>query len=420
MKIRHAAIVLSSIFALSACGGSSPNASPAGGAMPAAQPAVTAPDHKRKKRKLVPIRITLTMPHKKKRHKRGQNPKYISPDSTQTVITLNTVNGNPPPAGLLKTVTTNLVLGTNCTVTGGVEACIVSGPSVPVGDDNLTFTAGDGTNTLSTVTKTFTVVAGQANAFNASLLGIPASFTISPLVLNPGTASPSIPVQLIVRDADGDWIVGPGNYATPVSLQSLEGIYDNFGAVQLRVNGGTPSSAVTVANTQDDIEMSYSGLSITPFELEASATGASTGLQMMQVNTVNPAAVCADGGAHVCAAGPQVNLYDASPNAGSTANVTVTQSGWTESPFLQDISETDNCGVAGADIASIAQSSSTNPGGGGTVFNVTTLGTPSTGASCSITLTGGDPTGVSLVVPVTYTVSGITVNGRRRHLKVKP
>jgi hypothetical protein len=410
-SIRLAAFAVASLFALAACGGSSSNAVPLPGAAPAApSPAIAAPDHKRKKKhKLVPIRITITMPHVKK-HERKKNPHFIGADATQVTITLNTVNTNPPPAGLLTSVTTDLVVGTNCTVSGGTQACIVSGPSVPVGDDNITFDASDGATTLSTVTKTFTVVAGLSNSFSASLQGVPASFSLSTAAMTAGTVVAGQAFTLTAYDPDGEQITSPGDYAQPITLTTQE--TDGFGAILLAVNGGAAAGSVIVTNPDDVVTVSYSGLSITPFKFMADASGASTGRDLIDLTNFNPVAVCSDGGADVCASGPQVNLYSASPSIGSTANVTVTQTGWTTTLFLQDISESDNCGASGANIATVALSSSTSPGGAGTVFSVTTLGTPSAGTSCSITFSGGDGLNHSISVPVTYTVTGIGVNGR--------
>jgi hypothetical protein len=429
MMKRIATFALTSMFALAACSAGSQTASPTGtlpqapnAVTPAAAPALSAaPDQKRKKLKLVPIRIVVSMPHKKKR-KPGRHGRYISPGSTQIVITLNTVNGETPPQGLLRTVTTELTSGPggNCTAGAGTQSCTVSGPAVPVGVDNITFNAEDAfDHSLSAVTQNFTVHAGQANSFSASLLGVPNSFTLYTSGLTAGTPVASQGVTLKVYDAAGDQIVGPANFSQTIQLQSLESVYDTFGAAKLSVNGGTAGSSVNVTNPDDTVTLSYSGLSITPFELEAGASGASPALQGVAVTNVDPVAVCSDAGASVCASGPQVNLYNSVPLTGSTANLTLTQLGFTGSPYLQDITETDTCGAAGANIASITLTGSTSPGGNGSVFAVSTIGTPAQGANCTITFTGGDPLNSSVQVPVTYTTTGISVNGRH-HGKITP
>jgi hypothetical protein len=68
-----------------------------------------------------------------------------------------------------------------------------------------------------------------------------------------------------------------------------------------------------------------------------------------------------------CAAGPQVNLYDVAPNAGSMANLTLTQTGWTPlgAYTAQDVTDADNCALTGTspqDIATVANTGSTEPG----------------------------------------------------------
>jgi hypothetical protein len=424
---RISALALVAMFALSACSGASQTASlpalPQAPAIAAVVLHAAAPDRGGKKHKLVPIRISITMPHTKKR--KGHHGRYVSSGATQMVITLNKINGSNPPPGMLTTVTTQLTsTGTNppCTINGdGTQTCIVSGPPVPVGSDDITFTAEDGAtptpNALSTVEKLFTVDAGIANSFSATLLGIPATFGISTAPVTAGTAAVDQPVLVQVFDASGAEIVGTADYATPVLLTS-----PNTAAA---FHGGNPS--ITLLSPEASVTLSYSGLSVTSFNLSASATGATPGTGLVGVTNFPVVAVCADGGNDVCATGPQVNLYDVSPNAGSTANLTVTQTGWTPlgAYTAHDVTEADNCGLQGTspqNIATVAQTGSTAPGGNnagnGTVFSVTTLGAPAAGATCTATFTGG--AGLSSNVTITYTVSGVSVNGRHRAAKSKP
>jgi hypothetical protein len=416
---RIAALALTSTFAFSACSGASQTSSltsalPQAPAAASAASQSTASDHKRKKQKLVPIRITVRMPHRKKRTQ-GRGAHYISPGSTQIVITLNTVNGNTPPGGLLTSVTTNLTSGQggNCTVDGGTQSCTVFGPAVPVGTDNITFTAEDPSgDVLSTATDDFNVVAGQTNGFGASLLGVPASFTLSTAALTAGTAVTSQAVNIAVLDAAGDTIVGSDAYATPATLVPLEFLNDAFGAVKVSVNGGVGAANLQVTSPTDVVTLSYSGLSIAPFNLTMYDGAATENFTQVDIANVIPAAVCSDSGASVCASGPQVNLYAAVPNAGSTASLTVEQTGWTGSPWLKDVTQSNTCGAYGANIATVTLATSTNPGGTGSVFSVSTLGAPVQGNSCTITFKGGDAVTHSLTVPVTFTYTGVSVNGR--------
>jgi hypothetical protein len=406
-------VAIAGAFALSACSGTgntntfAPTSSNAIGNVSSSQGSVDAAS-KSRHRHLVRLLIHIKVPkvrHGKKTHR--LHPDYISPYSQSITVTLNTVNGSAPPSGLLTSTTTNI---TNCT-----NGCTVLGPSVPPGSDNLSFTVYDAQNgsgnPLSSLTQDFTVTPGQANALSATLEGVPASISFTLPSGTAGTVINSTTVAFSVLDADGNQITGSTALANGVTL--TDGESDGLNATSLAVNGGTPSSTVTIDKPTDTLKFKYSGLAIASTSVNASGTGLTPSSSPFTVTSTNPSSACSDGGAGVCATtptNPTINLYTNS-GTGSTATLTTTQTGWTNSGYLQDVTESDNC----SSYATVAKSTSTNPGGAGTVFTVATSGTPSSAGSCTITLTGGGNSSQnSESVTLTYTTSSIGVNARHR------
>ncbi len=416
MKRFHVTIVTAAL-ALSACGGGTPpgggagtvpNAvAPAFGSSQASQPEI---DASNKHRAFVKTAFFLTVPkHRHKHHERGgMHPGYISAGSASIVISLLAVAGGAsPPPGLLTQTTTNL---TNCS-----SGCTVYGPAVPVGQDQLElqiFDAQNGTgNVLSEQDQTFTISPGVQNNLSVVLEGVPASFTLGVPAGNADTASTPA-VSFAALDADGDTI--SGTYWHPVTISTN----DATGAAPLALNGGMPATSVQTQSSTDSIALTYSGLAIPSPTLTASATGATQATATFVVHNQNPSSTCSDGGALICATtptNPTINLY-ATSGTGSSATLLATQAGFTDSPYGKTISESDNCSA----IATVGSGPAT-PSPNGTQFTVATAAGASAPGSCTITLTGGDPTHKSESVTVTYTTSGIGVNARHaRARKAKP
>lgn len=119
--------------------------------------------------------------------------------------------------------------------------------NAPVGTDTFTFTTYDETNgqgnALSTASVTQQIVANTANSVSATLNGIIASLAISLSNGSPNAGAPAtVTVNVSGKDADGNVIVGPGNYNTPILLSVNDST--NSGTLQLSSNevaapGGT-------------------------------------------------------------------------------------------------------------------------------------------------------------------------------------
>lgn len=385
-----------SAFALTACGGgastgSSVPASPAFNPAAAAQPSATSPDRK-KNRKLLPVHLFIKLPKTKhhKHPKRGAH--YIGVGAKSVTITLNTIHGGAtPPPGLLASVTTNI---SNCT-----SGCEVNGPSVPPGVDNMTITVYDangGTgNALSTGSKNFTVTIGTANSLSLTLNGIVDSFSISGLPTGTaGTPISSHAFSLEADDADGNAITG--TYSSPFTLQELQ----DTSATTIAVNGGTAGTSVQTTASTDTFAFNYSGKAIDTAGINSPSVD---GYYGFQPSVSNPTSVCngAGGGDTTeCAAGPQINLY-APSGTGSVSTFTTSQTGWSEDPFLQTFTESDNC----SNIAAITTSDNLT-------FTATVVASPGAG-TCTATLTGGGASAnKSEGITITYTTSGVGINAR--------
>jgi hypothetical protein len=410
---------LGALMALSACsGGIGSLGSGAGmGAPPVASGAGL------KKKRLVKLVVRFAFPRHRRRRAFGRfAPEYISASSESIAITLNTVNGSSPPAGLTAQVITNLTFsGGSPTCTGSPASCTVLGPSVPPGTDSLSLVIYDrrqtvnscpcAGNILSEKTQNFTVTPGQTNALSVALEGVPASFSFGGTLGGGtgGTAFTNRPLTVSVDDADGNLITG--TYFNPVTV--TDGEADGLGATNLSVNGGSTASSVLVHASTDSVDLNYSGLAIAPVHFSASASGATTFDQTFSTSNANPSSVCSDGGADICATtptNPTVDLYTTS-GTGSTATLTATQPGWTNTGFVRDVGESDTCGSFAT--ISLTKSTSSN-GGNGSIYTATALNTASTAGTCTITFKGGDPANHSEAVTLTFTTSSIGVNVRRR------
>ncbi|HTA38910.1 MAG TPA: hypothetical protein VK760_07535, partial [Candidatus Acidoferrales bacterium] len=358
---------------------------------------VLPPDHK--KRKLVAVHFFIKLPKTKhhKHPKRGAH--YIGAGAKSVTIALNSINGGAtPPPGLLTSVTTNI---SNCT-----SGCEVYGPSVPPGTDNMTITVYDANggvgNALSTATQDFSVAVATANSLSVSLNGIVSTFSMTLPSGHAGTAISSEEISVEADDADGNAISGP--YSQPFTIQEI----DDTSATTLSVNAGTAGTSVQTAQSSDVIDFAYSGKAIDTAGFNSPTVD---GFESFQPSVANPTSVCngAGGGDETeCADGPQINLY-APSGTGSIATFTTSQTGWSESPFLQTFTESDDC----SSIADITTSDNLT-------FKATVVASPFAG-TCTATVTGGGATAnKSEAITITYTTSGVGINARHANPKHKP
>ncbi|GAC1389553.1 MAG: hypothetical protein NVSMB31_05670 [Vulcanimicrobiaceae bacterium] len=124
----------------------------------------------------------------------------------------------------------------------------------PVGTDTFsfaTFDAQDGQgNVLSRASVTKNIVAGTANTVSATLNGVVASLTLSLSNSSPNAGVPAtVNVNVAARDADGNTIVGPGDYSTPIGL-----------SIQEDTSSSTLSlSTTTLPNASTTATLTYNG-----------------------------------------------------------------------------------------------------------------------------------------------------------------
>jgi streptogramin lyase len=138
----------------------------------------------------------------------------------------------------------------------------------PVGTDTFAFATFDAQNgqgnVLSRASVTQAIAAGTANAVTAVLNGVVASVTISLSNPSPNAGVPAtVNVNIAAKDADGDTIVGPGDFSTPIHL-----------AISDPANSGTLSlSATTIPNAATTATLTYTGGTLTSASVTASGTG---------------------------------------------------------------------------------------------------------------------------------------------------
>ena len=374
MYLRGLALV--SILALAACGGGSATT-------PGTATSNTTPTSGTGQ--LVPTSFAVGLPATTNPASANRrSPKYLGAGSASVAITLNTVNSAVPPNGLTTTVTSSILPG-SC-------PCSVSGPLVPPGSDNFTFTTYDGANAtgnvIATFSNTYTIVAGSANSGNSvTLQGVPKTFSITGIPAGTAGTAFGSPVTLTVnvKDADGNTIAS-GSYADPVTLTDSDST--GVQGSQINVNGGSFGTSVSLTASTSVVKLNYGGLAIASATLTASATGATNGTAAF---TPTLSSIVYSGPVNGSSL-PELDLY-APSGTGSTATFTASEVGWTNSPYSKSLTATTSgCTSIGAITGS---------------FTFTAVASPVAG-SCTITIHDG--AGQSEPVTGTYTSSGFGVN----------
>lgn len=369
-------LVLGVVIALAACGGSG------GGSMPIAGPSGNPSDVPSSSPApgLATTQFTLVVSSGTNTRQRS----YVSLGTQSVTITLNSVNGGAPPAGLTTSVTSNIT-ASSCT-----SGCTVSGPFVPPGSDAFTIATFSGANgggsALSEATTTFSVSASAANSIPATLLGIPATFSLSGVPSgSAGTAIASTPLTLTAKDASGNAITG--GYFNIVTIADSDTSSLTLGS-SLTLNGGSAATSVASTASTDTIAFAYGGLAIVPATISASATAATTH-NVAFAPVLHP----------IVPSTSEVDLY-ATSGTGSSGSFTAAETGWTNPPYSQNIAVTVPGGCSA--IATVSP-------GSGTSFTATVAASPSSG-TCTPTLSDGASQTAN--VTLTYTTSAFSVNTR--------
>lgn len=194
--------------------------------------------------------LSLRIPHRRTRSK------FVSPSTKSVAIaqgskTLGTFDATPSSA--------------DCVANGGWTQCAFTVKVTPGKDQVFTVNtydalAGHG-KLLSTGKVVQTIVAGS-NVIPVTLQGVVAKIAVT--VVDPyapaGTAA-THDVYVMAKDPDGNVIIGPGNYSTPITLTNT----DKSGVVKL--------SATTVSGPYDVMTLAYNGRPITSATIGATAKG---------------------------------------------------------------------------------------------------------------------------------------------------
>jgi len=360
----------------------------------------------------------------------ARTPKYVSPNTTSFETIVNSINGNPPPAGSYTDTTTALVFapasGSNCTVSGGDATCTITIPAPP-GSVNYTFNAKDaGNHVLASLTTTLTNTVGQNNTASVTLNGVVATVTMTVPALTANTSESGATVTWSALDASGAQIVGSASFVHPITVTDN----DATGQTQLHVNNGTGSTTVTLTKPTDTLTLDYTGQADNPFTIGWSGTGitsgtASTTPTVFDVTfTGTPLDDAAHGGLSGDLNWSEPTLFFLQPSG--SQNVTGAEAGWTNAPYSQQFtldtgpSTAPWCAFYGSSIATFSASPATTftvtaKGIGvckarleesGTGYPITTHPAPS-----SSTDTTHDGT-----FWVSVTESDVTVDGKHRQL----
>jgi streptogramin lyase len=147
----------------------------------------------------------------------------------------------------------------------------------PVGTDTFAFATFDDQNgqgnVLSRATVTKAIVSGSANTVTAVLNGVVVAVTISLSNPSPNAGVPAtVNVNVAAKDADGNTIVGPGDYSTPIRLTINDP--SNSGTLSLSTNS-LPNSTTTATLTYNGGTVNTNLPGMTPPSVTATATGVS-------------------------------------------------------------------------------------------------------------------------------------------------
>lgn len=358
---------LAGIAILAACGGGGGTGTPAG--PPVSQASATPAPKPTQNPNGQYAKFTITFAVGNASHGRV-HPYYVSPNSTQVEVKVNSVNGGTPPNWVNPDVTTALdfTAGTgNCTVSAGTATCSIS-VAAPPGTVNYTIQTLDGSNNvLDTGTQDETIAQGQANSISMTLHGIVKTVTISLPALTANTSQSAAGITVGALDASGAQITGSASFENPITLTDD----DAAGQTLLSVNGGTAASAVTMNAPGDAITLSYAGQAVNPITVTASGTGITgSGSVTPSVFDITFTGTSLDaagnGGTSTDRNWGQQTLFFGS--ASGSQNISAAEVGFTNAPYSQQFDITLDSSCASGNIASASASPATT-------FTITALGT---------------------------------------------
>ena len=244
--------------ALASCGGGGGGTS----AMP--QPASSP----QSANKTAQVLFTIQIPRKASAHNR--TPQYVSASTASVTLSVT------PHGGGGTTSNSAACTGPTCSVS--VQA--------PIGADDFkiqTFDSNATPNLLSSGSlSNFTVVQGVLNTFNVTFNPVVATLQLSGGTTLPTDVAGGGTMNAIALDADGNTIVGPGNFVdanlTPITLTLTE----NDSETPTRITITSPNT-VTAPGAGQAMNYTYSGSTVStqdaaPVTFTLAATGNTTGI----------------------------------------------------------------------------------------------------------------------------------------------
>jgi hypothetical protein len=362
------AVAVATLILLAGCGGGSSTPVPTG---PIPSPAPTATP--------APGTATLTLGVPRSTASAQRAPRAAGSVATTLVVTVKTVDGQPPTPAQVPTNPTTIALSTaaggNCTTSPSGETCTVTIPA-PGGQVVYQFDVFDANNKkLATSTATFTITPGTTPHLTTAVGGIIASVVVTAPTLNAGTPF-SGPITVQAFDAGGTLIVGTAPYSNPITLTDN----DTTGATSL--SDGTMSGlTVTVGAPSDVVNLSYTGTADDPFTIGIAVAGQAA--STANVATTNQP---------VTLAGTTIDtLKPADPNYNqatlffttipSTKQFSAAQTGWGFPGHAFSVAfDPATCGSGASAVVTVAAVDSST-------FNVTSK----TAGVCKGTVLGGPP-----------------------------
>jgi hypothetical protein len=320
------------------------------------------------------------------------NAASVPKGSISVAVTLTKVNSKAVTPK--KTVTTL----TKCTA-----GCTVPGPVSAAGTDTFTIVVYNGkTGTgkiLRSGTLTGKVKATKTTLTAPTLLGTVASVVLGTAAGVAGTAATGASAKAITVSAkDASNNVVTGTFANTFTVTDA----DTSGATSLTGGAsGTALSRTFTASTQT-LKISYTGLAIVSATLKPGGTGITGAVSTFTVTNadvtgvISPAPTTAN----------QIDLY-ATSGTGSSATLTLSQKGW-GTPYGKKFAYVTAGSGAPPNCGSYTITPASN---GGVVYTIAAKVTAAAGA-CAMTVTGG--AGRTKVVTLTYTTTGIGINGKHQ------
>jgi streptogramin lyase len=192
-------------------------------------------------------KVTFTMHWASAAQSAARNPRYVPATARSISVT---VNGGVPQ--YLNAPASTLVI------------------DAPVGTDTFAFATYDEQNgqgnVLSRASVTQQITLAAANTISAVLNGVVTTLAISLSNPAPNAGAPAtVNVNVAAKDADGNTIVGPGDYSTPIHLAATIPAANENGTLSL--------STTTIPNSATSATLAYNGGTLSTATVVATATG---------------------------------------------------------------------------------------------------------------------------------------------------